>query len=169
MKEKEKPDFDIQKYEEYYNKAFLKITKSKNDGLEFQDILGALIVSQESYSNKTRDIRNIFFTNSLNKAGIIHFDKGLPEKIKLWEYYTILSDPDEKYFENNEIFKDHDQLKRFFVAFINRFFKGGVEEYSFFDKIIFNTLIKSKMIKRYDSSFEDIETTAKAFFSSSII
>ena len=170
MKDKEKEDINVAKYDEFFNKAYLKIDKLNNEELDFQDMLFASMVAQDNYSNRARDIRNIFITNSLNRAGYLKFDDGLPDRIKIWEYYTSMNFNGDKFFEDDalEIFKDKKQLKVFYIAFINRFFKGGVEEYSFFDKMVFNTLIKAKLLIRYDSSLEDILTTAKSFFTSAV-
>ena len=170
MKDKDKEDINVTKYDEFYNKAYLKIDKLNNDELDFQDMLFASVVAQDNYSNRSRDIRNIFIANSLNRGGHLKFDNGLPDKIKIWEYYTAMNFEGDKFFEEDEmhLFKDKNQLKIFYISFINRFFKGGVEEYSFFDKIVFNTLIKTKLLIRYDSSLEDILTTAKSFFMTAV-
>lgn len=161
-------DITNEKCVDFYNKAYLKLEKMSENEMDFEGILSALIVTQEQYSSSARNTRNIFFVNSLHKSGLIYFDKGLPERVNIWEYYCILSKPSEEEFEknNNGIFKNFDQMKKFYISFMNRFFKNGIEEYSFFDKIVFNTLIKSRLIVRYDSSLEDINTTAKAFFNS---
>lgn len=163
-------ELTVERSTDFYNKAYLKLGKMSENEMDFEGILSALIVTQEQYSSRARDIRNLFFINSLNKNGLIFFDKGLPESINIWEYYCVMEKPSIEFEKDTDgIFKNFDQMKKFYISFMNRFFKNGIDEYSFFDKIIFNTLIKSKLIIRYDASLEDITTTAKAFFNSTII
>lgn len=170
-KAESKADKTIRDYIEHYNNAYLKLnsTTVANDEMQINGILNNLILAQENYSSRSRDLRNIFFINSLKRSNMIGFDKSLPEKVEIYEYYMPFKNPTEAYYENNEIFQNAEQMKLIYSSFIMRFLKGGIEEHSFFDKIIMNTLIKAKILIRYDSSMEDITTTAKAFFNTAIV
>lgn len=165
QKEEDAIEIEATKYAERYSHAYINFSKitEKHDELAFMDIIGSLFVIQENYSHRSRDTRNMFFVNSLEKAGLLEFDKGLPEDIKIFQYYTVLENQTEDEIEKNGIFVNSDQMKKFYMAFINRLFKSGIDEQAFFDKIAFNTLIKAKLLIRCDSASEDLKTLFKGF------
>lgn len=157
---KDKKALLLEMYSNKYNKAYLKLSKFENNEMFFNDVLYTNISMQEKYS--TRDMRNIFIVNTCEKNKALAFDKNLPAEIDMMQYYYNFDDVAENFFENNEIFKSKEQLKAFSKTFLSRFFHD-FSEHSFFDKIVLNTLIKSKLMIRYDSAEEPIENTFRAF------
>ena len=159
-KEKNKMQMTLEFYAEKYNKAYFKLAKFEENDMFFNDVLYTNINMQDKYTS--RDVRNIFITNTFDKNKAIAFDKNLPDEIDLTQYYYNFEDLSDNYFEKNEIFKNKEQLKNFSKTFLSRFFHD-MSEYSFFDKIVLNTLIKSKLMIRHDSAEEPIENVFKAF------
>ena len=144
-------------YHETYQFAYIKFSDIPEDSdIPVLEFLHTNVVVQDkiSYSSLAdgRDIRNVFVINTLHRNGLIGFDKNLPEYVSIWEYFMNFK-PTE-----NGLFKSKDQIKHFTTTFLTRIFNGPMKEYSFFDKIIFNTLIKSKILIRHDSSNECVDS-----------
>jgi hypothetical protein len=150
----------INLYQDKYSKAYFKLAKFENNDLFFADILYTNMSVQDKYTG--RDVRNIFFVNTYEKNKAIAFDKSLPREVNLWEYYYNFENLPENYFVDNDIFSNIEQIKGFSKSFLTRFFQS-VDEYTFFDKMVINTLIKAKILVRHDSAEESIENTFQAF------
>lgn len=158
-KEKDKIKELVNLYQEKYAKAYFKIAKHVDNDMLFHDILFTNMNMPESYNDI--DVRNIFLLNTYDKNKLIAYDKNLPDEINLYEYYYNFENLSENFFENNEIFANADQIKGFTRGFLSKFFQN--RGYNFFDKIVINTLIKSKILIRHDSAQEHIENTFMAF------
>lgn len=147
------------KYIARYNKSFLNLSKLPQNDLQLIDIIAGLFLIQENYNSKSRNIRNMFFFNSLIKANLVEEDSGLPENIKIWEYHVVFDALSEEDVKKLNIFTDYTQWKIFHATTCNRMFKAGIDEnITFYDKVILNTLIKAKILIRCDSSSESVES-----------